>query len=80
MKTTKQGSTTFQSWNFDTRVLQRNMADGVITQNDVKGFLDGLTDVAAKSETMHTNRPGQSDGDLDDEDDVDSEDADDVDA
>ncbi len=72
MQKSKQASTAFSSWNFDTRVIQRNIIDGVITAQEVKHFLGELPDVSAKGEPMHTVRPGQDDTDMDD--DVDQDD------
>jgi len=69
MQKSKQSSTTFQAWNFDTRVISRNIVDSVITPAEVKHFLAELPDVAAKAEPMHTSHPGQDDDDdLDDAD------------
>jgi hypothetical protein len=75
MQKSKQASIAFQTWAYDTRVVARNIVDGVITPQDVKHFLGELPDVAAKAETMHTSRPGHDDDD-DDDNDMDESDSD----
>lgn len=69
MKTTKQASATFMPWNYDTRVIARNLSEGVITAPDHKAFLAALPDVASKADSIHSGRPGEQDldSDLDDE-------------
>jgi hypothetical protein len=51
---------------YDTRVLQRNVHDGVLTQASVKTWFETLPDVTSKSEPVRASRPGQGE-DLDDD-------------
>lgn len=55
---------------FDTRVIQRNVGDGSITDDDVKAHLTNLPDAAAKSEPFDTSLRGfdRDDDDLDEQD------------
>ena len=58
-------------WQFDTRVISRNISEGALTNNDYKSFLEKLPDVAAKGEPVRTALPGQGvddEGDLDEQD------------
>jgi hypothetical protein len=51
---------------YDTRVIQRNVGDGTLSDGEVKKHLDGLPDVAAKGQPFETSLRGN---DRDDEDD-----------
>ncbi len=52
---------------FDTRVIQRNAADGSLSPEDVKGHFAGLPDVAAKAQPFDTSLRGfERDEDEDD--------------
>lgn len=64
MDKSKQISHTFMPWAYDTRVIQRNVNEGVLTQADVKNMLEKLPDVAEKAEPMHTTLGGN---DIDDD-------------
>ncbi|GAC1352604.1 MAG: hypothetical protein NVS3B20_22870 [Polyangiales bacterium] len=66
MQKAKQGSTVFSAWSYDTRVIDRSILDGVLTDQDVKSFIQALPNVADKAETMHANRPGQGNDEADD--------------
>lgn len=57
------------AWAFDSRVVQRNLNEGLISPADVKSFIDGLPDVGSKGDMVRTTRPGQG-GDNDGDDDL----------
>lgn len=57
---------------FDTRVIQRNVGDGSLTDADVKSHLGRLPDVANKAQPFDTTLRGfERDGDDDDHDEQD---------
>ena len=51
---------------YDTRVIQRNVGDGTLSDGDVKKHIETLPDVAAKAQPFETSLRGN---DRDDEDD-----------
>lgn len=52
---------------FDTRVIQRNAADGSLSPDDVKAHFAGLPDVASKAQPFDTSLRGfERDEDEDD--------------
>ena len=72
MSDTKQASLTFKPWNFDKRVLERNVRDEVLTTAEVEEFIKALPDVASKGEKITVTDVD----DLDDADDTDAADRD----
>jgi hypothetical protein len=73
MDKTKQGSIAFMGWKFDTRVIQRNINEGVMTAAEYNTFVEKLPDVSAKAEPVRTSLTGGNgdDADLDDDNDQD---------
>jgi hypothetical protein len=63
MDKTKQGSIAFMHWKFDTRVIQRNINEGVMTAAEYDAFVEKLPDVASKGEPVHTSLSGNNDDD-----------------
>ena len=51
----------------DTRVLQRNVQDGLLSADDLKAHLAALPDVTGKGEPLRAARPGLDEDALDDE-------------
>jgi hypothetical protein len=58
---------------YDTRVIQRNQADGTVSADDVKNHLTNLPDVAGKSQPFDTSLRGFERDDEDDDGDGDGE-------
>jgi hypothetical protein len=55
---------------YDTRVIDRNVGDGTLTNDDVKKHIQTLPDVASKAEPFDTSLRG-TDRDEDEDDDQD---------
>ena len=55
---------------FDTRVIQRNQADGTLTSDEVDSHLKNLPDVSSKGQPFDTTLRGfdRDDDDLDEQD------------
>jgi hypothetical protein len=55
---------------FDTRVIQRNVGDGTLSQDEVDSHLKNLPDVAGKGQPFDTSLRGfdRDDDDLDEQD------------
>lgn len=55
---------------FDTRVIQRNVGDGSISEDEVKAHMKNLPDAAPKAEPFETSLRGfeRDDDDLDEQD------------
>jgi hypothetical protein len=51
---------------YDTRVIQRNLHEGVITQADVNNWIEKLPDAATKAEPVRTTLGRDDDGGYDD--------------
>ena len=72
-------------WDWDLRVRERNLKQGMLTDKDVEKFLSTVPDVADQAETFATPQPAldppemadEPDDDLDDEE-SDSDDEDDT--
>lgn len=58
-------------WTFDTRVRERNLKAGSLTDKDVEKYLSQLPDLAAEAEQFGTSQPA-----LDARDEVDADDGD----
>jgi hypothetical protein len=54
-----------QPFLYDTRVLQRNVGEGSLSQSDVQAHLEALPDVSAKAEPFLTSLNLRDDGDDD---------------
>lgn len=59
----------FLPWKFDTRVVGRNLDNGVLTEADLATHLKALPDVADKGEQFSTPRPGEQVADEDESED-----------
>lgn len=58
---------------YDTRVIQRNQADGTVSAADVKNHLGTLPDVASKAQPFDTSLRGFERDEEDDDGDTDGE-------
>lgn len=50
-------------WTFDTRVRERNLKSGALTDKDVEKYLSQLPDVGDQSESFGTSQPALSEAD-----------------
>jgi len=52
-------------WDWDVRVRERNMRNGILSEKDVDKMLSSLADVADKSESLGLTQPAMLAGDWD---------------
>ena len=58
---------TTQPWTFDTRVRERNLRSGAVTEKDVEKYLSQLPDLADQAEPFALSQPALAQPEVEDE-------------